>query len=167
MWTTTVWVWVLLLNGHWSQATKRGKHKSAQDITRTYKHSINFDFWLHLQNSWQISFNVHWQHRRCTAVSCLWDRGPEGWCRFSKLIFWLWQLAEITTFSTSSLSSLQSLDSPIYLQAHVARQPRVQEKATTEQSAATALGSQNHPQVLDISRYYLDITENIMNETHI
>lgn len=93
--------------------------------------------------------------------------GPEGWCRFSKLIFWLWQLAEITTFSTSSLSSLQSLDSPIYLQAQVARQPRVQEKATTEQSAATALGSQNHPQVLDISRYYLDITENIMNETHI
>ena len=74
MWTTTVWVWVLLLNCHWSQATKRGKHKSAQDITRTYKHSINFDFWLHLYNSEQISFNVHWHHRRCTAVSCLWDR---------------------------------------------------------------------------------------------
>ena len=74
MWTTTAWVWVLLLNGHWSQATKRGKHKSAQDITRTYKHSINFDFWLHLRNSWQISFNIHWHHRRCTAVSCLWDR---------------------------------------------------------------------------------------------
>ena len=29
---------------------------------------------LHLYNSWQISFNLYWHHKRCTAVSCLWDR---------------------------------------------------------------------------------------------